>query len=349
MSREILTLEDAQNAIYGGCILGGGGGGWIEEGLQSIKKAFELGNPELISIDEFNDDEYAVCVSLVGAPSAEEAYVDEEQLTETVVTMQNKFSQPIKALMTNENGASTTVNGWIQAATTGLPLLDAPSNGRAHPTGSMGSMNLSEVAGYESIQAFAGGEGDKQLKGSITSSLDVSSSAVRSLSVQAGGMVGVCRNPIHIGYVKENAAIGGITQSIALGKAFFSAPEGPERIEAVVSYLKGDIIYSGKVSHSKLNKSGGFDVGTVVIDDLELTFWNEFMTVEMHGDRKGTFPDLIMTFNAETGKPLVSAEIREGINIVIIVVPQKNITLGSTMFNKTLLKSVEPIIQKTIL
>lgn len=349
MSRKMLTIKDAKKAVYGGCILGGGGGGWIEYGLEKSELAFSMGRPELISIDELEGEDCVSCVSLVGAPSAKEMYVDSQQLIDTVNRMQKEFDKPIKALMTNENGAETTVNGWLQAAATGLPFLDAPANGRAHPTGSMGSMNLSELDDYISIQTFAGGRGNKKVEGSVSASLDISSSVVRSVSVRAGGMVGVCRNPVNVNYVKENSAVGGITQAIELGEVFFSVPEGPERIEAISSHLKGRVIHSGKVSHIELNEVGGFDVGFVRIDDLELTFWNEYMTAEMDGQRKGTFPDLIMTFNAETGMPLVSAEIKEGIKIAVISVPKENLKLSSTMFNEKLLKVIEPIIQKKII
>lgn len=348
MTRKILTRRDAKNAVYGGCILGGGGGGWINDGLEKTKLAFKIGSPELITVDELQDSDYVACVSLVGAPSAKELYIDSEQLIATVERMQKEFEKPIKALMTNENGAATTINGWLQAAATGLPFLDAPCNGRAHPTGSMGSLNISEVEDYVSIQAFAGGKGLKKVEGVVSSTLDLSSSAVRAVSIQAGGMVGVCRNPVDIGYVKEHAAVGGITQAIELGEVFFSVPEGPERIEAVASYLKGRVIHSGTVSNFKLEETGGFDVGIVQVDDLELTFWNEYMTAEMNGERKGTFPDLIMTFDAETGMPLVSAEIKEGIKIAVISVPKENLKLSSTMFNEKLLRAIEPIIQKTI-
>ncbi|CEI83099.1 hypothetical protein J18TS1_08170 [Oceanobacillus oncorhynchi subsp. incaldanensis] len=349
MVRKMLTKEDAISAVYGGCILGGGGGGWIADGLEKTDLAFALGNPELITVDELQDNEFVPCVSLVGAPSAKEMYVDSDQLVNTIHRMKMEFDKPIAALMTNENGASTTINGWLQAAATGLPVVDAPSNGRAHPTGSMGSMNLSEVADYQSIQTFAGGKGDKEAAGSITGTLDLTSSAVRSISVQAGGMVGVCRNPVDTQYIKENAAVGAITQAIELGNEFLSVPEGPERIEKAVTYLKGRIIHSGKVNEFQLDKTGGFDVGYVRIDDLELTFWNEYMTAEKNGERKGTFPDLIMTFDVETGKPLVSAEIKEGIKIAVMSVPKENLLLSSTMYNQKLLKTVEPIINKSII
>ena len=349
MTRRTLTMEDAKNAVYGGCILGGGGGGWIDDGLEKTAHAFKIGAPELITVDELQDTDYVACVSLVGAPSAKEIYIDVEQLVATVERMQMEFEKPIQALMTNENGAATTINGWLQASATGLPFLDAPCNGRAHPTGSMGSLNLSEVEDYKSIQAFAGGKGSKKVEGVVSASLDLSSSTVRAISVQAGGMVAVCRNPVDIGYVKKHAAVGGITQAIELGEVFFSVPEGPERIEVVASHLKGRVIHSGIVSNFVMEETGGFDVGIVQVGDLELTFWNEYMTAEMNGERKGTFPDLIMTFDAETGQPLVSAEIKDGIKIAVISVPRENLKLSSTMFNEKLLRAIEPIIKKTIL
>lgn len=349
MANRTLTIEDAINAVYGGCILGGGGGGWIQDGLEKAERVFEIASPRLITVDELADHEFVACVSLVGAPSAKEQYVDSEQMINTVKRMQHEFSQPLRALMTNENGAATTVNGWLQAAAVGLPILDAPCNGRAHPTGSMGSLNLSEVEGYESIQTFSGGNEGRKIDGVVRASLDLSSSTVRSLSVQAGGMVSVCRNPVDVDYIRKHAAIGGISQAISLGAAFLEASESSERIETAASFLKGRIIHSGKVSDFKLKAIEGFDVGIVQIDDLELTFWNEYMTAEMNGDRKGTFPDLIMTFNADTGMPVVSAEIEVGLNIAVISVPKENLKLSSTMSNEKLLKTIEPIIGKNII
>lgn len=350
MVRRLLTLEDAKYAIYGGCILGGGGGGWIDEGSKMVEQAFEYGQPELITIDELSENDYVACVSLVGAPSAKDMYVDANQFIDTVKQMQKAMGErELRALMTNENGAATTINGWLQAAAVGLPIIDAPCNGRAHPTGSMGSMNLSEVEGYESLQAFAGGKGEKQIAGFVSGTLSTASDLVRNASVLAGGMVGVCRNPVTVEYIKEHAAVGGISQAIELGKVFFSVPEGPERIEAVASHLKGRIIHSGMVSEFELKEQGGFDVGFVRVDDLELTFWNEYMTAEIQGERKGTFPDLIMTFNAETGMPIVSAEMKKGLNVAVISIPKENLILSSTMYNEKLLKGIEPIIEKKII
>jgi hypothetical protein len=58
----------------------------------------------------------------------------------------------VAAVMANESGAAATVNGWYQGARAGLPVLDCPANGRAHPTGQMGSLNLDLVPGYEACR-----------------------------------------------------------------------------------------------------------------------------------------------------------------------------------------------------
>lgn len=347
MTRRTLTHDDAVNAIYGGCILGGGGGGLLHDGLSKAAQIFPTHAPVLASIDEFNADAVVPCLALVGAPSAKEMHLSTEQMIDTVTRVRKEF--PIVALMTNENGAATTINGWLQAAAAGLPVLDSPANGRAHPTGSMGALNLSQVEDYVSFQAFAGGKGARQVAGTISASLDLASSAVRAISIQAGGMVGACRNPVTIEYLSKNAAPGGISHAMELGQVYNAHAPGASRISAILDFLNGTVLSSGTVSNFRMVESGGFDVGEVTIGDLELTIWNEYMTAEISGQRVGTFPDLIMTLDSATGEPIVSAELAEGRTITSILVPAKNLLLSSTMSNPELLKAIEPVIGKPIL
>lgn len=348
MGKRTMTMELMEQAVYGGAILGGGGGGWIHDGLQKGKLALELGEVNLISVDDLRDEDYAACVALVGAPAAKNLYVDGKQLFSTVEMLQHSFHSPIKALMTNENGAATTVNGWLQAALTGLPFLDAPCNGRAHPTASMGSLNLSELDGYVSYQAAAGGKGERAISGTVTGKLDYTSNVIRYMSVQAGGMVGVARNPVQIRYVKEHAAVGGISQAIELGKVFLNEKDPSNKIEAVAAHLQGRVIKVGEVKDFNIVTEDGFDVGQLCVDGLEMTFWNEYITAEQNGERQGTFPDLIMTFDAETGMPVVSAEIENGRKIAVISVPKDHLLLSTTMSNPKLLQSVEKVTNKSI-
>ncbi|MDQ0252800.1 DUF917 family protein [Evansella vedderi] len=349
MAGTTMTVELMEQAVYGGAILGGGGGGWIQDGLQKGKLALEIGEVNLITVDQLADEDFVTCVSLVGAPAAKNQYVSAKQLYSTVNLLQQNFHSTIKALMTNENGAATTVNGWIQAALTGLPVIDAPCNGRAHPTASMGSMNLSELENFISYQAAAGGKGTYEISGYVTGSIQHTSNLIRQMSVEAGGMVGVARNPVQTGYIKENAAVGGISQAIALGEVFLQEKDPLNKIEAVATKLQGRVIKVGQTHGYSIETKGGFDVGKLYVDDLELTFWNEYMTAEENGNRKGTFPDLLMTFDTETGLPVVSAEIENDRKIAVISVPKEHLLLSTTMSNNKLLKTVESVVNKQIL
>jgi uncharacterized protein len=344
-----LDEKAVEYAVYGGAVLGGGGGGWIEDGLQIGKLAFEIGQPELITVDELQDEDLLVTVSLVGAPAAKDKYVKPIHYAKALDILSQKIGSPIQGIITNENGAGTTVNGWFQSAVTGIPVIDIPCNGRAHPTGSMGSMNLSEQPDYVSHQAAVGGKGSNYMELSISSSLDKASTVIRKASIEAGGLLAVARNPVSVAYAKANGAAGAIQQAIEVGEALLSH-KGEAAIQAVVSKLGGKVVAEGDVTDFIIETTGGFDVGTVTINNsFEMTFWNEYMTIEKNGDRFGTFPDLIMTLDAKTGKPIVSAAIEKGQQIAVISVPKENLILSSTMRNEKLMKPVEEIIKKSII
>lgn len=344
-----IDAQMVEYAVYGGALLGGGGGGWIEEGLKLGRLALEVGKVELTPIDKFAEDDLLVTVSMVGAPAAKDQFVMPIHYAKALDMLSQKIGRSIQGLHTNENGGSTSVNGWFQSAITGIPLVDFACNGRAHPTGAMGSMNLSELEGYVSHQAGVGGKDANYIEMSISGSLERSASMIRKASVEAGGLVAVARNPVTVGYAKRNGAPGAISQAIGVGEALLSH-KGEAAIDAVVAKLGGKVVTTGSVTDFTLETTGGFDVGTVWIDGkYEMTFWNEYMTLEKDGERFSTFPDLIMTLDAKTAKPIVTAAIEKGQQLAVITVPKQNLLLSTTMYNDKLMKPVEDIIKKSVI
>lgn len=344
-----LTIDDGVAAVYGGAILGGGGGGHIEDGLKMVDKIFRYGDVELTDINELNNDDIVCNVSLIGAPSAKNQFVDTDDYKYTVEKMHELLPGKLKGLTTNENGAATTINGWLQSVLTGIPIIDAPSNGRAHPTGEMGSLNLSEIANYKSIQTYSGGKDERHIYGFLEGCLKQVSDEIREKSVQAGGMIVVCRNPVDVKYLKNNAAVGGVSHAIQLGKRFLEGENSDEKIANVIKFFEGEVVITGIVKDLTLTMNGGYDVGSFNIGNVAICFFNEYMTIDINNERVATFPDLIMTFDAISGIPVVASRIKEGQKIVIIKVDQKNIMLGSTMRNEKLLLEIEKFIDKKIL
>ena len=321
-------------AAYGGAVLGGGGGGAIEEGLRLGEAALEAGHPRLLTLDEIPEQDILVTVSGVGAPAATEAYLEPGHYAQALQLLMDRLDEPVSGLITNENGGMATLNGWYQSAVTGLPVVDAPCNGRAHPTGLMGAMGLDKVPGYVSRQTAVGGDPEvgRHVRLYVEGGLNATARLVRQAAVEAGGLVGVARNPVAAAYVRDNAAPGALQQAISVGQTLLGAGGPLEAAEAVCHVLQGEVICQARVTRLTLRTEGGFDVGEVELEGgYELTFWNEYMTLERGGKRLATFPDLVTTLSAFEACPVSSAEIREDQQVLVISVPRQHLKLGGGM------------------
>lgn len=346
-----LTEDLIEPLVIGGCILGGGGGGSMAKGKRFAELAFEMGTPTYIQVKELKSEGAPiVTVSGVGAPAAKNQYVKPQDYIIAFELLEQAIGVKPSAIITNENGGFASVNGLLQSALTGIPILDAACNGRAHPTGIMGSMGLTELENYQSIQVGVGGKPgtDARVELVVKGSLQGSSKLIRQGAVQAGGLVTVARNPVSVDYVKENGAINAISHAIEVGLANVNGKTPQDKIENVVSVLGGKVIEQGKVSDFELKTMDGFDLGRFTLKSLsgqyDLTFWNEYMSVDQAGKRLTTFPDLIMTFSSRTGLPITSAELSDGEEIVVITAPYQNLRLGSGMFSAQNYEIIENVL-----
>ena len=332
-----LTKDVLDAALTGGTILGGGGGGDPKKGRKYAEIAVDYTDLRLITIDELDENDVLLTASLVGAPNAPAQFMTPKDIAKTVEILQKNCDFHIGGIITNEQGGEATVNGWLQAAVTGLPVVDAPCNGRAHPTGVMGSMNLHRLADYTTVQACVGGNPDtgNHIECFFEGTIDHTSKMVRLASIEAGGLVAVARNPVKVSYAKENCAIGET-----------SVEEG---VNSLCTFLNGHVLAKGPVRNFSIETTGGFDVGYATVDGCEMTFWNEYATAEKDGERLATFPDLIMTINAKTGEPVTTAMMEEGLEVYVIATDKKNLRLSPTMYAPELLKATEDVIKKDLI
>lgn len=356
MSKRLkIDRDKAEALIFGGAVLGGGGGGCIDEAKRIAKIALERGFSEIISIDELPDDATLLTVSAVGAPSASGKSLKPYDFVRAVELFIEKSGIKIDGLISSEIGALGIVNGWIQSALLGIPVVDAPCNGRAHPLGLMGSMGLHREKRYISIQAVAGGDIEKEnrVEAFFKGSIEKVAELVRESAIRAGGMIAVARNPVSAHYVKENGAPGAMKMALRIGEILMDDWINHEEVlKKIFNFLKGEFFIEGKVERVNLKFKKGFDVGSVILkgeEDYEITVMNEYLTLERGNERLATFPDLIMTFDAETARPIISAELKEGEKVYVISVPSNSLILGSGVKDKSLLKKVERIVKKQML
>ncbi len=342
-----LTPEDALDAVWGGSVLACGGGGWVEHGTMMGELATRVGRPLLCSPEEIEDDAIVVTVTAIGAPAAPNWEIRPLDYVRALQLVAAELDAPVKAVMTAQNGSSTTLNGWIQSALLGVKVLDAAGDVRAHPTGKLGALGLASRPDYETVQAVAGG--NREVAGGLEvvarGKVIATSDVLRDVSVRAGGFIAAARHPIEASFVKEHAALGAVSYALSLGSAMRgAAPEGEAVIEAAVAATGGRVLARGGVKFVEpLRTAGGFDHGAISVDGCVVRFLNEYMTVEQSSERLSSYPDVITTLSLDDGRPVSIAQMSEKQEVALFVVDRSLLPLSTSTRDRYALEEVEQI------
>lgn len=161
----IIDKEYAERLSYGSQILGFGGGGSAEEGLLMCEAAFEIAEKNGHSIELISIKELAarhpkggkiVTISGVGSPAADTAYTPPDYYPRLMELLEKEGCRDIIGFISCEIGASSSFEPFLPAAMLGVPVIDAPCDGRAHPLGLMGALTL-EKRGFSVLQVCVGG------------------------------------------------------------------------------------------------------------------------------------------------------------------------------------------------
>jgi DUF917 family protein len=317
-----ITYEDVEALTIGGTILGGGGGGWPEEGRAAGKLAMELGGVELWSPEETPPEWNVITIAALGAPTQK----GETKSRHFIRAVQMLWEAGVEfdGVIAAENGGQNSFGGWIPAAALGLPVVDIPGDGRAHPTAMMGSMGMHRIE-YNSVKAGAT-EGAEMV---AWGTLQRTSNQIRFMAGDCKALIAMARDPIPVEWCLEHGAPGAIQQAIDLGNAYLKE-KGEAAVKAAARFLGGQLLEKGKITEMTNDARGGFDVGFMTVkgkETWELGYVNEYMTLEKSGKRVMTFPDLMTTFNAD-GDPVTSAALKKGDTVYVVTVPKEKIKVG---------------------
>lgn len=321
-----MTREDVEALAIGGSILGGGGGGWSEAGRQEGMLAIEIGEVELWDADEAPDDWEVVTCAALGAPTQRGNTKPSHYIRSVQLLME--VGVEFDGLIAAENGGHNSFGGWIPAAALNMPVVDTPGDGRAHPTALMGSMGLHRQE-YDSVKAGCTEGSDVVTWGS----LETTSNVIRSQARDMKALIAMARDPVRVAYSRRHGAPGAIGLAIELGKEYLKAGNDDPHtaVEAAIDFLGGELVCVGEIRQKSIRAQGGFDVGSMAIEGdgetFELTYVNEYMTLEKEGERLATFPDLLTTFNGE-GLPSTSASLKQGEDIYLALVDKEKIPIG---------------------
>ncbi len=331
------SVEVLEDLVIGSALLGGGGGGDLEAGLRLAKMIPSLGVIEIRSIDEIGKDSILVTTSIVGPQSADtwKRFSLIANIVRAVRAIDKAVRIPIEGLISSEIGALNTVSPFPASIFLDIPVIDAPCNGRAHPTVLMGSLGLHRRPGYRALIAASWSVAGDRSSGFaiLMGSLEEVISILRGI-VMLRGSVATARNPVEAEYVKHNAAPGSISLAIDLGSMISSYRSDPRDLSYRIASRLSGLVIEDCVAMEKFSEvREGLDYGRVSIrcgdKDYVLVYANEYIYLETGGSLVALFPDLISGIDLSSGLPLLSKDLDRGSRFNIIVTSWKNLKLGS--------------------
>jgi uncharacterized protein len=331
------TLDRAQleAAVLGGLVLSAGGSGLASSARHRKlgETALRIGTVDLQPIEAFADEDALLVSTAVGAPGQGGGRTEPEDAVEAARALIEASGCTPKAVIP---GHVPGFYAWIIASALRIPVADAATNGRAHPTVKMGGMGLASQPHARLWQAGCAAD----LRVVVHGDLVKSSNVMRAAAVQNGGLINAVRGPFTAGFVRRHGAPGAITFALELGAAMGSR-EGSARIAAAIGFLRGRILAEGPVLESSVRYENGFDVGTMRIGEVTLGVYNEFMTAEARGQRVASFPDLLASFDPESGAPVAVSSLTPGTPVVIVHADRRRIPLGAGVFDPAVYPEVE--------
>ena len=347
-----LTEGDARNAVVGGGIFACGGGGWREHGELMGALATSIGRPVLCGVDELPDDSWVATVTAIGAPAAKDWEIRPVDYVHALEKLIDVVPQPVSAVMTAQNGYSTTLNGWIQSAFLGVSVLDAAGDVRAHPTGKLGALGLTTRSGYLSTQVVSGG--NRELHGHFTSvnqgTVQTCDDVLRDISVRTGGFIASARNVVELSWVKDNAALGAISTALELGRAMNEAADsgggatGESVIDAIVATMGARVVAKDALQLEVPTVTrGGWDHGVLRVGEFTIPYLNEFMAVESGAQRIASYPDTIALVRTDTGESVAVRDAAAGMPVALVVVDASSLPLARSALDPVAVGECEDI------
>lgn len=320
----------------------------MRKGVQGAREALNAGPVELKSVDGIDGDAIVVTISGVGSPASRTSHVEGKDYLRAVELLERKTGCRVGALIASEIGGGSSFGPFHCAAMMKLPVLDAPCNGRAHPLGTMGSLGLAEKNAQTTHAACGGNAADHRYLEMVASgTVAQAASLVLSSAIQAGGVVAVARNPMPASYIRTHAAVGAYAQALKIGEAYLAGNTASAKVRNVADAIGGSIVAEGSISGYRLETRNGLDVGSFSIagpgsgTTMTMHIWNEYMALDIDGQRACTFPDFMMTFDARTGMPFTSAEIEEGRPCFLVTANRDRLILGAGMREASGYRAIE--------
>ncbi len=341
----ILTLDDVEAGVVGGLFLSAGGSGRnaVEKNRSLGRMALDYGGVRLVGIDELDPHDLVVTATAVGAPGFANWAIRPRDAINAARRLVERMGRPPRGVIC---GHVPGFNAWLVGAALGLDYVDLTSNGRGHPTVKMGGMGLASRPELSITQiAVSGSRADaNEFAVCVEGDIVRTSNVLRQAAVLNGGLIYAARGPLTAAFIQANGAPGAISFQLALGRAMLAA-NGGDRVRATIDCFGGELLIEGEVVTNDVTYGGGFDLGRMVVrgakGEATLGVYNEFMTADVDGKRRATFPDMIGTLDPETGDVVSISESKDGARVAVIIAHRTQFPVGKGALDPAVFPEVE--------
>jgi DUF917 family protein len=310
-----LTKENLYDYATGSAILGCGGGGSSESGINMIDKAFEKDYKfKLVDINEIDDEKILCVLAGVGGGVSQEIkdkvapYTEKfKQTSETRLTRLSRSSEELSAYIGKEifsyiaaeTGAGNGILPMYLNAREGKPSIDGDCCGRAKPE--MG-LSLTRVANIPvtPLTMISPFMETVIIKNAVDD--DRAEEITRAVAVASGGNATVARCPAPVRKFKKAIAVNQVALCINIGQVIREAKLANKSPESeFIKVSKATKLFEGKVKSFEMEGRGGFNWGNWYIDGtdsyknhkMKIWFKNEFLIGWTDDLPKIMCPDLI--------------------------------------------------------
>jgi len=307
-----LTRQDAEDLLQGALILGCGGGGDPQEGVDYTNQIYNTGRIfSLAAIEDLPNDALVATVGLVGGGINKEELKQVEAFEKqgdavlrAVEELSSYLGKKITAYMPSEPGAGNSFVTMYAAGMNGVVTLDVDTAGRAKPeivnsTTSIFDISLTPLA-------IASEYGDVVILKEAVDERRVEY-ICRHMARASGGMCAVARCPITVENLKGKFVEGSLALALAAGR---SIRESDTPVAALIKTLHGVPLFDGEIISCSRKEERGFMWGEIELagygrfasKTYKLWYKNENLIGWIDGQLDITTPDTIALVDTHTGE-----------------------------------------------
>lgn len=326
----MFTKENIGAFLEGLAILGTGGGGSPEWGRIILENDLEKGRAAtIVKPEDVPDDAVVASGGIMGSVKVLDRIKPDElidrwekrfELSEAFQLQAETIGKKIDYIVAFESGGLNTPVMLSLGARTGIPVIDGDGLGRAAPETHMVSFIGYDVSLAPMPLVDAAGNSVVVRKGVENTFADMLG---RFIVTRGGGLGANCHYPMSGKKLKETVIPNTITRALALGEAVLKAREEKcDPVSVIANFLSGKHIHTGVIQKLEEKEWEGFYfIDAEVSGGAKLVIKNEYMALFINNKPVTIFPDLILGLEPKTGRGLMSAELKVGDEISLVVCP----------------------------